>query len=97
MTNTGVFKRGSFLRVSYLIVLIQRTGSQGNNSAPMSGTLVKVLCSTSPARDSLSASSLTTQAVRNEQARLSGIGVPAVVRNFSGGHVIDRSTLVAIG
>ncbi len=40
---------------------------------------------------------LTPQAVRNEQARLSGIGLPAVVRNFSGGHLIDRSTLVAIG
>lgn len=40
---------------------------------------------------------LTTPSVRNEQARLSGVGVPAVVRNFAGGHVVDRSTLVAIG
>lgn len=40
---------------------------------------------------------LATQSVRNEQARLSGIGVPVVVRAFSGGHVVDRSTLVAIG
>ena len=40
---------------------------------------------------------LTTQAVRDEHARLSGIGLAAVVRTFSGGHVIDRSTLAAIG
>ena len=40
---------------------------------------------------------LTTQSVRNDQARITGIGLPAVVRQFSGGHVVDRSTLVAIG
>lgn len=40
---------------------------------------------------------LATSSVRNEQARLNGIGVPVVVRTFSGGHVVDRSTLVAIG
>ncbi len=40
---------------------------------------------------------LPAQSVRNEQARLSGVGLPVVVKTFAGGHLIDRSTLVAIG
>jgi predicted esterase len=35
-------------------------------------------------------------AVRNEHARLIGVGLPAVVRSFPGGHTVDRGTLVAI-
>ena len=39
---------------------------------------------------------ITPEAVRNEHARLLGVGVPVELRPFSGGHVVDRSTLVAL-
>jgi predicted esterase len=39
---------------------------------------------------------VTQEAVRNEHARLIGVGLPVVIRSFPGGHLIDRSTLVAI-
>jgi len=40
---------------------------------------------------------LTVDAVRNEQARLAGLGLAAAIRTFSGGHVIDRTTLASVG
>jgi len=39
---------------------------------------------------------ITAESVRNEQARLLGLGIDVVVRHFNGGHVVDRTTLVAI-
>ena len=60
MTNTGIFNRGNLVCVAYRILVNQRTGNHGYNSEPRSGMLVKVLCRTSPANDTRSASSLTT-------------------------------------
>ena len=39
---------------------------------------------------------LSAEHVRNEQARLLGVGLNVSVRQFTGGHVVDRSSLVAI-
>lgn len=39
---------------------------------------------------------ISAENVRNEQARLLGLGVNVSIRQFSGGHVVDRSSLVAI-
>ena len=39
---------------------------------------------------------ITAESVRNEHARLLGLGLNVDVRHFSGGHLVDRSTLVAI-
>lgn len=39
---------------------------------------------------------LTADALRNEEARLVGVGLPVEMRPFPGGHVVDRATLVAI-
>lgn len=39
---------------------------------------------------------VTPEHVRNEHARLIGVGLPVTVRTFAGGHTVDRATLVAI-
>lgn len=39
---------------------------------------------------------VSQEAVRNEKARLTGLGLPLDLRPFTGGHVVDRATLVAI-
>jgi predicted esterase len=39
---------------------------------------------------------ITAEQVRNERARLIGLNVNVEVRQFAGGHYVDRSTLVAI-
>ncbi|MBM4188741.1 MAG: hypothetical protein FJ206_15670 [Gemmatimonadetes bacterium] len=39
---------------------------------------------------------VTAEQVRNERARLLGLNLNLDVRQFTGGHVVDRSTLVAI-
>jgi predicted esterase len=39
---------------------------------------------------------VTAESVRNEQARLLGLGLNVDLRNFVGGHLVDRTTLVAI-
>ncbi|MGE0441033.1 MAG: alpha/beta hydrolase [Gemmatimonadales bacterium] len=39
---------------------------------------------------------VSQDAIRNEHARLIGVGLPVTVRSFTGGHSVDRSTLVAI-
>ncbi|MCC7133404.1 MAG: hypothetical protein IT352_12175 [Gemmatimonadales bacterium] len=40
---------------------------------------------------------VSNEAVRNEQARLLGVGLPVVLRGFAGGHYVDRGTVAAIG
>ncbi len=39
---------------------------------------------------------ITADGLRNEEARLTGLGVPVEMRPFAGTHVVDRTTLVAI-
>jgi predicted esterase len=39
---------------------------------------------------------ITAESVRNEHARLLGLGLNVEVRTFSGGHLVDRGTLVAM-
>jgi len=39
---------------------------------------------------------VSQDALRNEHSRLAGVGLAVTVRSFTGGHSVDRSTLVAI-
>lgn len=39
---------------------------------------------------------VSAESVRNEQARLLGLGLNVSIRQFTGGHVVDRASLVAI-
>lgn len=39
---------------------------------------------------------ITAESLRNEEARLAGLGLPVEMRPFAGTHVVDRATLVAI-
>ncbi|MHB1329163.1 MAG: alpha/beta hydrolase [Gemmatimonadales bacterium] len=58
-----------------------RTGLRGGSMMLVSGTTDRYV---------------SPEALRNEQSRLTGIGLAATTRSFTGGHSVDRSTLVAI-